>query len=85
MLHPHLNCLRALWGALFLAAASVLSAQPASLVSLGSDGKLVYTPTAKGDVVPDYSGVGYRNSEVDLPDPATYPRIIPIFPEPGDR
>jgi hypothetical protein len=84
---PHLSKhpFRVFLGMAILAVASAMHAQPTTLVTLGPDGKLVYTPTAKGDVVPDYSDVGYKNSEVDLPDPSTYPRIIPIFPEPGDR
>ncbi|WP_165932640.1 T9SS type A sorting domain-containing protein [Flavobacterium cellulosilyticum] len=43
------------------------NAQTSSLVSIGSNGKLVYTPDSKGNVVPDFSGVGYRNSESSIP------------------
>jgi hypothetical protein len=42
-------------------------AQTSSLVSIGTNGKLVYTPDSKGNVVPDFSGVGYRNSESPIP------------------
>ncbi|MDB5257371.1 MAG: hypothetical protein JWM14_2066 [Chitinophagaceae bacterium] len=38
-----------------------------SLVSIGPDGKLKYTPDAKGNVVPDYSAVGYKNGEAPIP------------------
>jgi len=44
------------------------TAQTTTLVSVGSNGKLTYTPDAVGSVIPDYSGVGYRNSEVAIPD-----------------
>lgn len=43
------------------------SAQTSSLVSIGTNGKLVYTPDSKGKVVPDFSGVGYLNSESSIP------------------
>lgn len=42
-------------------------AQTSSLVSIGTNGKLVYTPDSKGNVVPDFSGVGYMNSESSIP------------------
>ena len=42
-------------------------AQISSLVSIGTNGKLVYTPDSKGNIVPDFSGVGYRNSESPIP------------------
>jgi hypothetical protein len=45
--------------------------QTSSIVSVGTDGKLVYTPDAKGNRIPDFSGVGYKNSEVAIP-------IVPV-------
>jgi len=45
----------------------VLHAQTTTLLSVGGDGKLIYTPDAAGSVIPDYSGVGYKNSEVAIP------------------
>lgn len=42
-------------------------AQTSALVSVDSNGKLIYTPDPKGNVVPDFSGVGYRNSESAIP------------------
>ncbi|MBC7846024.1 MAG: T9SS type A sorting domain-containing protein [Flavobacterium sp.] len=45
----------------------MVSAQTSSLVSIGTDGKLVYTPDSKGNMVPDFSGVGYMNSESSIP------------------
>lgn len=42
--------------------------QTSSLISVGFDGKLIYTPDAVGSVIPDFSGVGYKNSEVPIPD-----------------
>jgi hypothetical protein len=44
-----------------------VNAQTSTLVALGVDGKLVYTPDAKGNKVPDFSGVGYSNSEKPIP------------------
>ncbi|HXA00569.1 MAG TPA: hypothetical protein VNW99_01195 [Cytophagaceae bacterium] len=41
-----------------------------SLVSVGSDGKLKYTPDAKGNSIPDFSAVGYKNGEASLPNVA---------------
>lgn len=43
-------------------------AQTSSLVSMGSNGNLIYTPDSRGNVVPDFSAVGFRNGE------------FPIFP-----
>ena len=42
-------------------------AQTTSLISVDSNGKLIYTPDSKGNVVPDFSGVGYMNSESPIP------------------
>jgi hypothetical protein len=41
--------------------------QTSSLVSVGTDGKLIYTADNKGNVIPDFSGVGYMNSESPIP------------------
>lgn len=49
-----------------------------SLVSIGVDGKLKYTPDAKGNIIPDYSAVGYRNGDVDLPNVAVVRTISPV-------
>jgi len=43
------------------------NAQTSSLVSVGNNGRLVYTADAKGNVIPDFSAVGYMNSEVPIP------------------
>jgi len=55
----------------FILIFQVLHAQTTTLVSVGGDGKLIYTPDAVGSVIPDYSGVGYKNSEVAIP-------IVPV-------
>lgn len=39
-----------------------------SLVFPGADGRLVYMPNAAGDVIPDFSSVGYMTGTVPLPD-----------------
>src|SRR5207237_264784 len=38
------------------------------LVHPGPDGRLVYTPDVRGNVVPDYSYAGYGGGGVALPD-----------------
>jgi hypothetical protein len=48
-----------------------VSGQTSTLVSLDADGELVYTADAKGNKIPDFSGVGYMNSEANIP-------VIPI-------
>jgi hypothetical protein len=45
----------------------ISKAQTSSLVSIDTNGKLVYTPDSKGNIVPDFSGVGYMNSESPIP------------------
>jgi len=59
-----------------------LCAQTTTLVSVGSNGKLVYAPDAKGNKVPDYSGVGYMNSEAPIP---TVPVVLTVSPVTGDN
>lgn len=41
--------------------------QTSTLVSVGAGGQLVYTADVKGNKIPDYSGVGYMNSEAAVP------------------
>ncbi len=41
-----------------------------SLVYPGPDGHLVYVPNAVGDVIPNFSNVGYMTGDVPLPDTA---------------
>lgn len=57
-------------------------AQTTTLVSVGADGKLVYTADAMGSVIPDYSGVGYRNSKYPIP---TVPVVKTITAIAGDN
>lgn len=49
-----------------------------SLVSVGADGKLKYTPDAKGNVVPDFSAVGYKSGEVAIPTVAVVKTISAV-------
>ena len=53
-------------------------AQTSTLVSVGGNGKLVYTPDSKGNVVPDFSGVGYMNSESPIPTVAVVTTVSPL-------
>jgi hypothetical protein len=57
-------------------------AQTTSLLSVDSNGKLIYTSDIKGNIVPDYSGVGYMNSESSIP---TISVVKTIFPAVGDN
>lgn len=45
-----------------------LSGQRSTIVYDDGTGKLVYKADAKGNTVPDFSGVGYQNSEENIPD-----------------
>jgi hypothetical protein len=57
-------------------------AQTSSLVSIGNDGKLIYKADSKGNVVPDFSGVGYMNGEVAIP---YVPVVLEVKPVDGDN
>ena len=57
-------------------------AQTSSIVAVGANGRLVYTPDAKGNVVPDFSAVGYMNSEAPIP---TVGVVLTINPVVGDN
>ena len=59
-----------------------IHAQTSSLVSVGTNGRLVYTADTKGNVVPDYSAVGYRNSEAPIP---TIGVVVTVNPVAGDN
>ena len=57
-------------------------AQTSSLVSVGTNGRLVYTADFKGNVVPDFSAVGYMNGEAPIP---TIGVVLTINPVAGDN
>lgn len=57
-------------------------AQTTSLLSVDSNGKLIYTADSKGNIVPDFSGVGYMNSESSIP---TITVVKTVFPVAGDN
>ncbi len=57
-------------------------AQTSSIVAVGANGRLVYTPDAKGNVVPDFSAVGYMNSEAPIP---TVGVVLTVNPVVGDN
>lgn len=42
-------------------------AQSTKLIQLNNNGQLVYTADEKGNTIPDFSGVGYKNSETTIP------------------
>ena len=60
---------------------SSLKNDDAVIVHKGSDGKLVYAPDYLGNRIPDYSGAGYKNGAVKIPD---VPAVIEISPSGGD-
>lgn len=49
-----------------------------SWLSIGPDGKLKYNPDAKGNVIPDFSAVGYKNGEVAIPTAAVVKTISAV-------
>ena len=55
-----------------------IDAQTSSLVSVGSNAKLSYTADSKGNIIPDFSGVGYLNSEVPIPTVAVVKTVSPV-------
>lgn len=61
---------------------STIHAQTSSLVYLGNDGKLVYEADSLGNVVPDFSGVGYMNSDESIP---TVPVVKTVAAVTGDN
>ena len=64
---------------LFTALLQTSNAQTSALVSVDSNGKLIYTPDNKGNVVPDFSGVGYMNSESPIPNVAVVKTVNAIL------
>lgn len=48
-----------------------LFGQTNSLIAIDNQGHLTYTADEKGNVIPDFSGVGYQNSEAPIP-------IVPV-------
>lgn len=71
-----------LFSSLFLVLSSSSISQTSTLVSVGTNGKLVYTPDSKGNTLPDFSDVGYMNSEAPIPN---VPVVLTVFPIAGDN
>ncbi len=71
-----------LFSSLFLVFSLSSISQTSTLVSVGINGKLVYTPDAKGNTIPDFSDVGYMNSEASIPN---VPVVLTVFPVVGDN
>ncbi len=69
-----------IWSLLFISCSCL--GQVCSLISVGANGKLIYTADAKGNVVPDYSCVGYKNSDTAIP---TYAIVKTVYPVAGDN
>ncbi|MEI6751831.1 MAG: T9SS type A sorting domain-containing protein [Paludibacter sp.] len=62
-LKKHIFCLIAVLSFGF----QLIQSQTTTLVSIDANGKLTYKPDSKGTVIPDFSGVGYQNSEKPIP------------------
>jgi hypothetical protein len=52
-------------------------------VYYGKGGKLTYTPDELGNVIPDFSHVGYRYGDVPIPDIATVVEVSPVAGDDG--
>jgi hypothetical protein len=52
---------------LFACGVSQIWSQTTTLVSIDANGKMSYKADSKGTVIPDFSGVGYQNSEMPIP------------------
>ena len=57
-------------------------AQTSNLVSIDAQGKLTYTPDANGNIIPDFSNVGYHQGEKVIPD---VPVKVTLNPGTGNR
>lgn len=53
-----------------------------TLVSLDVNGNLVYNPDAKGNIIPDFSYVGFKNSDEDIP---VVPVVLTVNAVNGDN
>ena len=56
--------------------------QYVDLVTIDANGALTYAPDERGNIIPDFSGVGYRNGESSIPD---VPVVLQISPVAGDN
>ncbi|MEI8087600.1 MAG: hypothetical protein WCG93_15425, partial [Paludibacter sp.] len=61
----------------FLVVQSIIS-QTTTLVTIDTNGKLTYKPDSKGTIIPDFSGVGYRNSEEAIPNIAVVKTVTAV-------
>jgi hypothetical protein len=61
--------------------ATAFSQWQSSLVSVSGTGKLVYNPDSGGNVIPDFSYVGYGSGQKSIPD---VPVVETVYPVAGD-
>jgi autotransporter-associated beta strand protein len=52
-------------------------------ITLGADGKLVYSPDTNGDIIPDFSNAGYMGGGVPIP--TNIPVVTTLSPIAGDN
>jgi hypothetical protein len=66
---------------LFSLTASAFTQWQSALVTVSGTGKLVYNPDAGGNIIPDFSYVGYRSGQIPVPD---IPVVETVYPVAGD-
>ncbi len=59
-------------------ALSQINSQTTSLIAYDTSGKLAYLKDSKGNQLPDFSYVGYKNSEVAIPTVAVVKTVYPV-------
>ena len=57
--------------------------RPKAAVSLGANSKLVYTPDALGNVIPDFSQCGYQAGATKIPDVPVLETVQPVSGDAG--
>lgn len=58
------------------------AAWQSSHVKISQDGNIQYIPDAEGNVIPDFSRVGYHHGDVSIPE---YPATVTVTPVKGDN
>ncbi|WAC39639.1 hypothetical protein [Pedobacter sp. SL55] len=48
-----------------------------NLIKLSKDGRLTYLPNAKGDIIPDFSAVGYHQNNKQIPQVKVLKELVP--------
>src|SRR3989442_1423043 len=82
MKNPLLGTMALILAGVVIATAASNSSEPqrSKLVSVAANGKLVYSPDARGNTIPDYSYAGYMAGGVALP---VAPVKVTLHPQPA--